>query len=80
LRALAAADPPLRGHEELLSRDVATLRGRRLKDYEDQIDAVLCAYVALYAFRWGAARCRTFGTIEEGYIFTPVSAQMLRQR
>jgi predicted RNase H-like nuclease len=79
LRALADNDPPLRGHEELLSRDVNLLRGRRLKDYEDQIDALLCAYVALYAFRWGEARCRTFGTIEDGYIFTPVPAQMLDQ-
>jgi predicted RNase H-like nuclease len=78
MRALAAADPPLRGHQELLSHDIATLRGRRLKSYEDQIDAVLCAYIALYAFRWGNARCRTFGTLEGGYIFTPVPAQMLQ--
>jgi predicted RNase H-like nuclease len=72
LRDLAAADPALHGHAAFLSQDVAALRGRRLKDYEDQVDAIMCAYVALYAFRWGAARCRTFGTLEEGYIFTPV--------
>jgi predicted RNase H-like nuclease len=77
LRALAAADPALRGHEALLSRDVAALRGRRLKDYEDQVDALLCAYIALYAFRWGDVRCRTFGTLEQGYIFTPVPQGML---
>jgi predicted RNase H-like nuclease len=72
MRSLAAADPPLRGHEALLARDVAPLRGRRLKEYEDQIDALMCAYIALYAFRWGDARCRAFGTMEEGYIYTPV--------
>jgi predicted RNase H-like nuclease len=70
LLALGQADPPLRGHEQTLAQDAAALRGRRLKDYEDQIDALLCAYIALYAFRWGAARCRTFGTMVVGYIFT----------
>jgi len=72
VRALTDADPPLRGHEEFVTRDVAALRGKRLKDYEDQVDALLCAYIALYAFRWGAARCRTFGTLDGGCIFTPV--------
>jgi predicted RNase H-like nuclease len=76
LRKLATADPPLHGQEELLSHDASTLRGRRLKDYEDQVDALLCAYIALYAFRWGAARCQTFGSLEQGYIFTPVPAHM----
>jgi predicted RNase H-like nuclease len=79
LRALAAADPPLRGHEPFLARDPASLRGRRLKDYEDQADALVCAYVALYAFRWGSARCRVFGTLDDGAIFTPVPAALLRE-
>ena len=61
----------------LIAQDVAALRGRRLKDYEDQVDALMCAYIALYAFRWGAARCRSFGTFEGGYIFTPVPDWML---
>ena len=72
LDALADADPPLNGQAALTTQDVAALRGRRLKDYEDQVDALMCAYIALYAFRWGAARCRMFGTFEDGYIFTPV--------
>jgi predicted RNase H-like nuclease len=79
LRALAAADPPLHGQERLLEQDVAMLRGRRLKGYEDQVDALLCAYIALYAFRWGAARCRVFGTMEGGYIYTPVPEAMWRE-
>lgn len=76
LRALAEADPPLHGHEALLAQDLAGLRGRRLKDYEDRIDALFCAYIALYAFRWGTARCRSFGTLEEGSIFTPIPLAM----
>lgn len=76
LAALAGADPPLRGHTALLQTDVAALRGRVRKAYEDQVDALFCAYIALYAHRWGAARCRTFGDLERGYIFTPVPAEL----
>jgi predicted RNase H-like nuclease len=76
LARLAQADPPLRGQAALTGQDVAALRGRQLKSYEDQVDALMCAYIALYAFRWGMARCRVFGTIEGGYIFTPVPAEM----
>jgi predicted RNase H-like nuclease len=76
LGGLAHADPPLRGHEKWLTVDVEQLSGRRLKDYEDQTDAIMCAYIALYAYRWGAARCRAFGTWEDGYIFTPVPEEL----
>lgn len=76
LRTLAGADPPLTGHEPFLAREVGGLRGRALKDYEDQADALLCAYIALYGFRWGEARCRSFGTLAEGYVFTPVPPEM----
>jgi predicted RNase H-like nuclease len=76
LLGLASADPPLRGHAAWLAADVDQLSGRRLKDYEDQTDAIMCAYIALYAFRWGAARCRAFGSLEEGSIFTPVPESM----
>lgn len=76
LRGLGAADPPLRGPLPLLDAKVAELRPARLKDHEDMVDALFCAYIALYAHRWGAARCRTFGDMERGYIFTPVPAEM----
>lgn len=76
LHALTTADPPLDGHLHLLQQHVADLRGQKLKAYEDQIDALLCAYIALYAFRWGQTRCQTFGTLEAGYVFTPVPSTM----
>jgi predicted RNase H-like nuclease len=72
MRSLHTAEPALHGHEALLAEDPGALYGRRLKDYEDRVDALLCAYIALYAFRRGAARCRSFGSLEEGHIFTPV--------
>ena len=79
LDGLADADPPLRGQSALTEQDVAALRGRRLKDFEDRVDALMCAYIGLYAFRWGAARCRVFGTSDGGSIFTPVPKTMLEQ-
>ncbi len=72
LRALASADPSLQGHEPLLQVEVGSLRGRQLKNYEDQVDALLCAYIALYGFRWGSRRCHSFGNLQEGHIFTPL--------
>jgi predicted RNase H-like nuclease len=74
LRRLAAADPPLHGELPLLDVHPASLRGSALKHYEDRVDALFCAYIALYAHRWGAARCRAFGTLEAGWILTPVPA------
>ncbi|NCC31759.1 MAG: DUF429 domain-containing protein [Chloroflexia bacterium] len=71
LRLLTNTDPSLNGHLVLLEPDVATLRGHRLKAYEDQIDALFCAYIGLYAHRWGEARCQVFGDLATGWIMTP---------
>ncbi len=72
LRSLTLADPALSGHEALLQVEVGSLKGRALKDYEDRVDALMCAYVALYGFRWGSERCHSFGNLQEGHIFTPL--------
>ena len=77
LLALVDADPPLHGHEALLAEDMSALAGRRLKDYEDKVDGLLCAYIALYGHRWGAARCRVFGDMDTGAVFTPVRGTRL---
>lgn len=71
LRALETAEPTLSGLDALLGVDVTLLRGTGLKNHEDQIDAVVCAYIALYAWYWGPARTEIFGTLEGGYILSP---------
>ncbi|WP_102127304.1 DUF429 domain-containing protein [Deinococcus planocerae] len=71
LAALEHADPPLTGLDAHLSVNPAALRGRALKNHEDRTDAILCAYIALYAHRWGLERSEVLGTLEGGYIFTP---------
>ena len=42
-----------------------------LKPVEDQIDAVLCAYIAAHWWFWGLARNCVYGTAASGYIVVP---------
>lgn len=72
------SEPALSGAEELLDRNLDVLIPARLKDHEDRLDALMCAYTAHYLWRWGMARARVFGTLEHGYITTPVAHDMLR--
>ncbi len=48
LRALSNAEPAMAGFDTFLSPDLRSLRGGKLKEYEDRLDAILCAYVAAY--------------------------------
>jgi predicted RNase H-like nuclease len=57
--------------DELLDRELRTMRGRALKKYEDTLDAVFCAYLAWHCWRWGKERNEMFGTLEHGYIVVP---------
>lgn len=70
LATLGHAEPGLTGLEPLLAVDPSVLRGSALKNHEDEVDAVMCAYVALYAHRF-PERCEVFGRVAEGYILTP---------
>jgi predicted RNase H-like nuclease len=42
-----------------------------LKPVEDQIDAVLCAYIAAHWWFWGTERNRVYGCGKAGYIVVP---------
>jgi predicted RNase H-like nuclease len=42
-----------------------------LKPVEDQIDAVLCAYIAAHWWFWATDRNAVYGTAEDGYIIVP---------
>jgi len=76
LGGLSTADPYLQGTEAILSEQVSGLKGQGLKAYEDRIDALMCAYTALYGWRWGDRRCRTFGSMADGYIYSPVPVEL----
>jgi predicted RNase H-like nuclease len=46
-------------------------RGGELKAVEDQLDALLSAYVAAHFRYWGQAKNNVLGNEEDGYIVTP---------
>jgi predicted RNase H-like nuclease len=48
-----------------------------IKPVEDQIDAVLCAFIAAHWWRWTTARNRLYGVVESGYIVVPHPAAAL---
>jgi predicted RNase H-like nuclease len=45
--------------------------GAAMKDIEDRLDAVICAYIAAHWWYWGTARNQVCGTRNEGYIVVP---------
>jgi predicted RNase H-like nuclease len=74
LRLLTRQDPPLVPNDalrDLLGRSLGSLSGRALKDYEDSLDALICAYVAFHYWRWRGARTEVFGEAGSGYIANP---------
>jgi predicted RNase H-like nuclease/ppGpp synthetase/RelA/SpoT-type nucleotidyltranferase len=73
---LRSADPPLlvdgdrSGWAQLVDAVGDATRKSELRVVEDQVDAVVCAYVALFATRRPEATV-TYGDVETGYIVTP---------
>jgi predicted RNase H-like nuclease len=71
---LAGVEPPLLSTPMLrtfISTDVQNLAGQRLKNYEDAIDGLICAYLAYYYWRWASGRTEIFGDAGTGYILNP---------
>ena len=74
LKNLEKAKPSLILPKEFY-KDVKKLRGQKLKDYEDMLDAVFCAYIAYY-FWANPEKCAVLGNMKKGYILTPVFDSM----
>lgn len=67
----SAADPAgARAWRRLREVVAGAARKSELRVVEDQVDAVVCAYVALFADR-NPGRTTTYGDLETGYIVTP---------
>ncbi|SRR5579883_2292762 len=47
------------------------LKGLALKALEDQLDSLICAYVAAHWWYWGLERNVALGNLAEGYIIVP---------
>ncbi|MEM8637642.1 MAG: DUF429 domain-containing protein [Cyanobacteria bacterium P01_G01_bin.54] len=54
-----------------LPSEYNTLTGKQLKTIEDQLDALLCAYVGAYWWWWGVERNWVLGDAQTGYIVVP---------
>jgi predicted RNase H-like nuclease len=69
LGSLERADPPLVLDERLPVR----VTEQRYKRWDDMLDAVTCAYIASFVFRWGLRlpHVRVFGDLASGYIVVP---------
>jgi predicted RNase H-like nuclease len=48
---------------------------KSLKPLEDQLDSLICAYVAAHWWYWGTARNSVLGDIPEGYIVVPMPGE-----
>jgi len=54
-----------------LSANLAAMKGKALKRYEDLLDAWVCVYLAIHLARWGMEGNEIFGARENGYIIVP---------
>ena len=83
IEGLAEAEPamlvdrPGSGWPELVKAVAGAERKSQLRVVEDQVDAVVCAYIALFATR-APERTTTYGDFEDGYIVTPTLPEGLR--
>jgi histidinol-phosphate phosphatase family protein len=88
LVALCDAEPPLRLSSNVVEMPIEGSRGRAFKEAEDLLDAVVCAYSALYAWHHGPRGYAVYGlevtdtprttldNTEGGHILVPMTACM----
>jgi predicted RNase H-like nuclease len=78
LKELSLFAPPLESTprlSEFLATDTNLLWGATLKANEDELDAIVCAYIAYYYWFWGPCGTRLFGDVNSGYIIIPIGTQ-----
>jgi predicted RNase H-like nuclease len=82
LESLKARNPPMDvascARWDTLRQTASVSNAAALDRLEDELDAYVCAYVALYYWTYGLERCRVVGDLENGYIVTPVNEEQAR--
>jgi predicted RNase H-like nuclease len=71
LKSLENRDPSLNLPNDIINTNVRALKGKALKQYEDLLDAIFCAYTAYY-YWYEPGTCSVIGDLKDGYIVTPV--------
>ena len=64
-------NPELILPNEIININVEELKAKKLKNYEDILDSIFCAYIAYYSWV-NPERCSVLGNMKQGYIMTPV--------
>jgi len=64
-------NPPLDVATSTIPLPAIPLKGVELKAVEDQLDSLICAYIAAHWWYWGEARNLVLGDRVEGYIVVP---------
>jgi len=81
LLALRGADPPLHLPDDVVGLDLDGKKGRALKEAEDVLDAIVCAYSALYAWHRGPRGYAAYGRgaveadPEAGHMVVPMTPE-----
>ena len=68
---LTTHEPSFRLDAELIQTSFNCLTTKALKAIEDQLDSLICAYVAAHWWYWGTQRNWVLGDICTGYIIVP---------
>lgn len=82
LASLSLAQPPLHLPPTVAQMPIEGQRGQALKEAEDLLDALLCAYTALYAWVHGPGGYVVYGLDpghggeEQGHILVPMTPRM----
>ena len=75
LRSLLARELPLvltaPKVQEVLALEAVLAKGTALKNLEDRLDALTCAYIAYHCWRHGRAGFQVFGCSDHGCIIVP---------
>lgn len=75
LKNLERKNPKLLLSNEIVRKNVRALKGNALKEYEDLLDSIFCAYIAYYSWL-KPENCQVLGNMKQGYILTPVFDSM----
>jgi predicted RNase H-like nuclease len=76
LQGLERAEPALYIPAAIASAELSDLGPAALKRHEDLLDAIVCAYIAYYAWYWGRSGYQVYGDTALGYILVPMTAWM----
>lgn len=71
LEKLENASPAIKIPENIFTKNIKKLKGKSLKNYEDKLDAIFCAYIAYYCWE-NPKKCKVLGNMKKGYILTPI--------